>query len=46
MFLILSTSVIYEIVYANKEERIAGGGSLELRKYVAKELGLDDITGD
>ena len=36
------------LVYANNEERIKGGGCLELRKYVELELGLDpdSITGD
>ena len=36
------------LVYANNEERIKGGGCLELRKYVEIELGLDpdSITGD
>ena len=36
------------LVYADKEERIKGGGCLELRKFVEKELGLDpdSITGD
>ena len=39
---------VYDGVYANSEERVSGGGSLELRKYVIKELNLkaDDITGD
>ena len=39
---------VYDGVYANREERISGGGSLELRKFVTKELGLemDSITGD
>ena len=35
-------------VYADKEERIAGGGCLELKKNVAKLLGLDEksISGN
>jgi hypothetical protein len=40
--------LIYDGVYASMEERVAGGGSLELRKHIIKELGLDedDITGN
>ena len=36
------------LVYADKEERIKGGGCLELRKFVEIELGLEpeSITGD
>ena len=45
-FYTLPTSL--SIVYANNEERIKGGGCLELRKYVELELGLEpgNITGD
>jgi hypothetical protein len=37
----------YDGVYATKEQRVAGGGSLNLVKFVAVELGLEegDITG-
>ena len=37
----------YDGVYATKEERVAGGGSLCLINYVIVELGLEDgdITG-
>ena len=40
--------IFHYLVYADKEERIKGGGCLELRKFVEKELGLDpdSITGD
>ena len=39
---------IYDGVYADKEERVEGGGCLELKKHVAEALGLDDdsITGN
>ena len=39
---------VYDGVYATKEERVSGGGSLELKKKVAESLGLEDgyITGD
>ena len=39
---------VYDGVYANSEERTSGGGSLELRKYVEKELNLEpnSITGN
>ena len=39
---------VYDGVYADKEERIAGGGSLELKKNVADILGLESssITGN
>ena len=50
-FLQLATMLVhfvYDGVYATKEERIHGGGSLELKKHVAESLGLDheDITSD
>ena len=37
----------YDGVYARTEERVGGGGSLNLTKYVALELGLEDgdLTG-
>ena len=37
----------YDGVYATDEQRVAGGGSLNLTKFVAIELGLEvgDITG-
>ena len=39
---------VYDGVYADKEERVKGGGCLELKKHVAEVLGLDDesITGN
>ena len=39
---------VYDGVYATKEERVYGGGSLELKHHVAESLGLDigDITSD
>ena len=39
---------VYDGVYATKEERVSGGGCLELKKRVAELLGLDigQITGD
>ena len=39
--------LIYDGVYADKEERLLGGGCLELKKNVAKQLELDpgSITG-
>ena len=38
---------VYDGVYASKEERVRGGGSLELTKHVTESLGLDigDISG-
>ena len=38
---------VYDGVYATTEQRVSGGGSLNLIKFVAEELGLDvgDITG-
>ena len=40
--------LVYDGVYADVEERIAGGGCLELKKHVIKELGLNSnsITGN
>ena len=40
--------LIYDGVYADKEERLLGGGCLELKKNVAKQLELDpgSITGN
>ena len=37
----------YDGVYATTEERVAGGGSLNLVKFVAEDLGLEegDLTG-
>ena len=39
---------VYDGVYATKEERVHGGGCLELKNKVASKLGLDpgSITGD
>ena len=39
---------VYDGVFANKEERVKGGGCLSLRKEMCKQLGLDDgaISGD
>ena len=38
---------VYDGVYASKDERVRGGGSLELTKHVTESLGLDigDISG-
>ena len=38
---------VYDGVYATAEQRVSGGGCLNLIKFVAEELGLDvgDITG-
>ena len=40
--------LIYDGVYADVEERVAGGGCLELKKHVEKLLSLDPgcITGN
>ena len=40
--------LVYDGVYAGKEERIAGGGSLELKKHITEALGLmeNSITGN
>ena len=40
--------LVYDGVYADVEERISGGGSLELKKNVARVLGLENntITGN
>ena len=40
--------LVYDGVYADQEERIEGGGSLELKKHVTNILGLEDhsITGN
>ena len=39
--------LIYDGVYADVEERIAGGGCLELKKHVSNLLGIDGcITGN
>ena len=40
--------LVYDGVYADVEERIAGGGCLELKKHVIKELGLNSnsISGN
>jgi hypothetical protein len=42
------THLVYDGVYASKEDRIRGGGCLELRKYVSEILGLADneLTGN
>jgi len=42
------THLVYDGVYASKEDRICGGGCLELRKYVSEILGLADneLTGN
>ena len=39
---------VYDGVYATKDERVSGGGCLELKAKVAEQLGLDNghITGD
>ena len=39
---------MYDGVYADSEERLMGGGSLELKKNVTKELNLNknSITGN
>ena len=39
---------VYDGVYATKDERVSGGGCLELKNHVAELLGLDvgHITGD
>ena len=39
--------LVYDGVYATAEQRVSGGGCLNLIKFVAEELGLDvgDITG-
>ena len=39
---------VYDGVFANKEERVGGGGSLSLRREMCKQLGLEDgaISGD
>ena len=40
--------LVYDGVYADSEERLMGGGSLELKKNVTKELNLNknSITGN
>ena len=40
--------LVYDGVYASPEERIAGGGSLDLKKHVSEILGLDpeSLTGN
>ena len=40
--------LVYDGVYASKEERVRGGGSLDLKKHVSDLLGLDDgeLTGN
>ena len=40
--------LVYDGVYANREERVEGGGSLELKKHVIRRLDLngDSITGN
>ena len=40
--------LVYDGVYADVEERVAGGGCLELKKHVEKLLSLDPgcITGN
>ena len=42
------THLVYDGVYANREERVQGGGGLELRKHITRLLGLDEdsITGN
>ena len=42
------THLVYDGVYASKEDRISGGGCLELKKYVSEILGLGDneLTGN
>ena len=39
---------VYDGVYASNEERIKGGGCLDIKKHVAEVLGLNDgeITGN
>ena len=39
--------LVYDGVYASNEERVAGGGCLDLEKHVCELLGLniDSITG-
>ena len=39
---------VYDGVYATRDERVDGGGCLELKKKVAEILGLEagHITGD
>lgn len=40
--------LVYDGVYADANERVAGGGSLELKKYVIQLLGLNEnsLTGN
>ena len=42
------THLVYDGVYASKEERIRGGGCLDIRKHVSELLKLDDneLTGN
>ena len=45
---VLLVHFVYDGVYATKEERVSGGGCLELKIKVAEKLGLENasITGD
>ena len=36
--------LVYDGVYASQEERIRGGGYLDIRKHVSELLGLDKNT--
>ena len=40
--------LVYDGVYASPQERVRGGGSLDLRKHVSQLLGLDEnaLTGN
>ena len=42
------THLVYDGVYANNEERVMGGGCLELRKHLIELLGMnkDSISGN
>ena len=44
----LKKHVVYDGVYASKEERIRGGGCLDIRKHVSEllKLGDNELTGN